>query len=249
MQVENTPQVTPLPPCSAVLPLASLPLVSFVPQFLILFSYHQCIDDFLLSLKSRTHKGHLQCLSFWDWHNSLNVIISCFIHFLSNHLTSFFSVTERKKKFHCVYKPHSLYPVAFSCIPRLLLPNSAIVRNAMMSGDVQGIFVMCWLRGLWVNTQERIAGSYGRSIVMFLTKLHTDFHSGWTSFVPSSRVVHTGTLFSTAWPVFVISGDCLSDRVRWNPSVAGLCAHAGHPRMSFFTCVSTLSPIDLKLAD
>lgn len=66
MQVENTPQVTPLPPCSTVLPLASLPLVSFVPQFLILFSYHQCIDDFLLSLKSRTHKGHLQCLSFWD---------------------------------------------------------------------------------------------------------------------------------------------------------------------------------------
>lgn len=47
-------------------------------------------------------------------------------------------------------------------------------------------------------------------LLVFLTNLHTDFHSGWASFTPASSMVHKGTLFSTARPLFVL-GDCLSD--------------------------------------
>lgn len=162
----------PSPPFSAILPYGLPPIVSqsFCFYFPTISAYMTLCH--LWSLGPTKDTCHI-CLSETD--SSLDVIGSCWIHFLSNHLTSFFSAT-RGEKSPIVYINHLLCTQA-PFLTYLGCPHtSAIMHNAVMSGNVQvGILVMCWLRGLWVNNQECIVGSYGKPVVSFLTNLHTDF--------------------------------------------------------------------------
>lgn len=61
---------------------------------------------FHIYIKSRTHKWRKTYLSFWDWLNWLNMIISSCIHFPASDTISFFFRTE---KTYTVYVKHIFF--------------------------------------------------------------------------------------------------------------------------------------------
>ena len=115
-------------------------------------------------------------LFFSFWHTSLSMRVSSSIYVAANGIILFFFYGW--VVFHCVYIPHLPNPIicqrTFGLIHVLAIVNSAAM-NMLVH-----VFLRKVLSGYM--PKSRISGSYGSSMYRFLRCLHTDLHSGCTSF-------------------------------------------------------------------
>jgi hypothetical protein len=135
----------------------------------LLFFYHSLIPK-ISKLRENIWK-----LSLWYWFISLNMMISSFIHFLTNETTSFFFMTE----FYDLHRPQFTH--SFSDEYLRQFHNLAVVNSATINMGVQIELMEADFELLEYILRGGIDRSYRSFIFKFLRSLHTNFHSCWTN--------------------------------------------------------------------